>query len=199
MFREKGFTLIELIITLIIVGTLAVVALPRYLNLSNNSHSAALEGAASQFRQAIAFAHQRWYINGHGAAPLNDMPGYALDANGNPQLDMNDVGYPLGIDKNSPMGAPYNIGKNEKACREIWEAIMDASWTVSDDINDIETVDFYGYRLNFDFTTPEGNTISANSACYYIYTHSGFNQDPDLAEYVMWYNSRNGDVFIGDF
>lgn len=50
--QQTGFTLIELIIVIIILGILAVAAAPRFLNLSTDANIAALDGLAGALRSA---------------------------------------------------------------------------------------------------------------------------------------------------
>ena len=45
--NEKGFTLIEIIAVLIILGILAAVAVPKFLSLTEEAEQKALEGAVS--------------------------------------------------------------------------------------------------------------------------------------------------------
>jgi len=42
--QQKGFTLIELIIVIIILGILAVTAAPKFLDISSDANTSALQG-----------------------------------------------------------------------------------------------------------------------------------------------------------
>ncbi|EKO3844287.1 prepilin-type N-terminal cleavage/methylation domain-containing protein, partial [Vibrio harveyi] len=44
MKRKSGFTLIELVVVIVILGILAVTAAPRFLNIQDDARKARLEG-----------------------------------------------------------------------------------------------------------------------------------------------------------
>lgn len=75
--NRKGFTLIELILVIAILGILAVAALPRFLNISQNARQASRDGVVGAVRSGIALyrANNMVTAGGSGSYPVT------LDAN----------------------------------------------------------------------------------------------------------------------
>lgn len=55
--QQSGFTLIELIMVIVILGILSAFALPRFADLSSDAERAAMEGALGSVKSASAIAH----------------------------------------------------------------------------------------------------------------------------------------------
>ncbi|WP_394127995.1 type II secretion system protein [Vibrio hepatarius] len=67
MKRQGGFTLIELVVVIVILGILAVTAAPRFLNLQDDARNATLEGLAGAMQGASSIVYGKSAIDGSEA------------------------------------------------------------------------------------------------------------------------------------
>lgn len=73
--NKKGFTLIELMIVVAIIGILAAIAIPKFANLINKSKEGATKGALSTVRSAI----QVYYGDNEGWFPTDTLAVLAVN------------------------------------------------------------------------------------------------------------------------
>tara|TARA_Y100000588_G_scaffold369444_1_gene438451 strand:+ start:748 stop:1341 length:594 start_codon:yes stop_codon:yes gene_type:complete len=112
--KSPGFTLIELIVVVVILGTLAVFSFPRYLSISNEARLSVLKSVNGSLHSAVTFVEAK--------AMLNDLyQNRGVGVKGT-KLDMGE--YKLTI---------YNKGTP----REVWENGFE--YLIDGDINHLGT------------------------------------------------------------
>jgi MSHA pilin protein MshA len=68
MRNQKGFTLIEIIAVLVILGVLAAVAVPKYVNMAGQAKKSAGQGEVAEMKSTLNLAYAKLYMS-NGSAP----------------------------------------------------------------------------------------------------------------------------------
>lgn len=108
MKKQMGFTLIELIMVIVILGILAAFALPRFQDFGSNARAATIQGIEGAVRSASAIAHAACLAdngcNQGAAGETVAVEGLTIDM---------EFGYPAADDTNNGLEDVAQISGND--------------------------------------------------------------------------------------
>ena len=70
---QSGFTLVELIVVIVVLGILAATALPKFVNVSQDARRASVEGVTGALRSAVSLVQAKYYAAGNTTATTVNM------------------------------------------------------------------------------------------------------------------------------
>ncbi len=137
MKKQAGFTLIELVIVVVILGFLAVTAIPKFIDLTEQAKQANVEGMAGGFATGVSLVRAQWESEGRPAANgINriNYDGIILFLTTPLPLNPTNIrpGYPTGLNADNADGT----GMTAIDCIELWQSIFAQPPTLSASIGD---------------------------------------------------------------
>ncbi len=165
MKQQKGFTLIELVIVIVILGILSVIAAPKFINIQDDARSSTIKGIKATLQIVIDSVHAQSVIQG-------------TDKQREVQTEVHGVniqtyyGYPQEIwdDKlEHLMSHSFDYLGNGYKDNALYDASCEHSVCV---VDQIKLSQFYeddtgGYALAF---FPKGKTLRDNCLAVYYFT-----------------------------
>ena len=108
--KQQGFSLIELVIVIVILGLLAATAIPRFLNVTDDAEDASVDGVAGGLATAVSFVRAQWEVDGRrNTSVVLDGTTVSLDTR---------FGFPTGTTNTSA------TTMTNDTCQEVFDSVL---------------------------------------------------------------------------
>jgi MSHA pilin protein MshB len=184
--KQKGFTIIELVVVILLLGILTATALPRFMDVTDDAHTAVVSAVTGGFATGTSIFKAQWFAD--------NQPTRVSEFN---NLLANSAGYPLKIDAATVTSTLLTTVGSSTSCVEIFQNVLQSGGQPS--ISTLATAattlgglselaagsDFIAYLSS-------ASTVSKNT-CNYIYTGQ-YNNITLYSLPVIQYNATTGAV-----
>ena len=143
--KSSGFTLIELVIVVVILGFLAVTAIPKFLDLTDQAKQANIEGMAGGFATGVSLVRAQWEAEARpndGGSPKKNFTTYDGTV---VYLTVEDTGVRPGYILGTTATAISTVA--DVNCVEVWNAIFQQPPSISTtDLNVNSSIDYFASK-----------------------------------------------------
>lgn len=181
--RQSGFTIIELVVVILLLGILTATALPRFLDVTDEAHDAVILATASGLQTAAALFRAQWVAEGQ----LNSDVGYGPVGD----IDARNTGYPVGTDDGVSIDSSAD-------CLAIYQSLLQVGRPAGFLGTDRSTIT--NAQITGDANYGAGEILAvyddnAVDVCSFIYTGQRTLGDPIE---IITYDSTAGSVVAAD-
>ncbi|WP_434930675.1 pilin [Shewanella sp. HL-SH5] len=111
--NQKGFSLIELVIVIVILGLLAATAIPRFLNVTEDAENASVDGVSGGLATAVGFVRAQWEVDGRrNTSVILDGTSVSLDTR---------FGFPTGTTNTDV------TSMTDATCQEVFNRVLQSA------------------------------------------------------------------------
>ena len=111
--NQKGFSLIELVIVIVILGLLAATAIPRFLNVTEDAENASVDGVSGGLATAVGFVRAQWEVDGRrNTSVILDGTSVSLDTR---------FGFPTGVTNTDV------TSMTDATCQEVFNSVLQSA------------------------------------------------------------------------
>ncbi|WP_293267084.1 type II secretion system protein [Neptunomonas sp.] len=155
--RQRGFTIIELVTVIALLGIMSAVALPRFIDITGDAEEAVSSSTLGSFSTSLSLARSAWFAKGANQTSIS----------------MDGVTYEY-----SAQGWPTGSTLDSSGCSELWRDLMQSAPSIGEfgtvTLGDTEWISFGNTSLCL-FLQPKGTAINAAVDPYmlYYFTNAG--------------------------
>jgi MSHA pilin protein MshB len=113
--KQSGFTIIELVVVILLLGILTATALPRFMDVTDEAHTAVVDGVQGGFSTGVALFRAQWVAEGQPLTAVTDSSGFSLYAS--------NTGYPRSA---TILPAVYGTLTTSNTCVDVYNSILQA-------------------------------------------------------------------------
>lgn len=161
--KQAGFTLIELVIVVVILGFLAATAIPKFIDLTEQAKQANIEGMAGGFATGVSLARSQWEAEARpqdtaGVNMVNyDGNTIYLTSEDNTTSPAISPGYIVGTDSgNGINGKTMDVAD----CISVWNSLLQQPPLLANSVTEINNDGRFRYLANVDGS-------GSSTLCYY--------------------------------
>lgn len=118
MKQKNGFTLIELVVVIALLGILAAAALPRMMKSYDGAHESSVTATGGALASAVILLRSQWVTNGARGA-VDNVIGYGSD-----DIATTTEGWPSDADQGASSNHNVTVSGDTSRCVRLWRSLL---------------------------------------------------------------------------